>query len=476
MKEKAELIATRQSEKIKDKLPVWKVIYNAYTGGKAFITKDNLFQYRVEDNLRFQKRLERADYTNHTQMLIDMLIGFVYANPPKREIDEKYAYIKDSIYKGRSLQSLMNMVATNCLKSTVGILVDSPAVSVETEAERQENNLHPYVVYYAPEQICDFEVDDNGELLWIIFDNSYIDKTDPSIEAQKKNIRRLWTKTYYQDVEIVTKDGKDTYVLGEENLHELDKIPFAFVNCRDNDSDYICDSPFEDIVLKSRLIFNIASWASEVLASSSFQILLFPYETQADLDAITTTFDPQSGGIADLPVVPFKATTQRPSFEGPDIDIDKFINMMNHLSEEILAKFGLKKESKGSWESGVAKSIDFEKTEAFLKSLSLQLQECERKIVEFCGMYEQAEIKHEIEYQFTYEKADIDKQLERLLNAFTIPSMDVQEKAYRETIKLTFPDEDAAEIDRLVKSINSGKPDPKPGTQSTDFKKDAIDE
>jgi len=472
MTDKVKLLATRQSAKIKEKLPIGKTIYDAYSGGSRFINKDNLFQYRIEDNIRFDKRLERADYSNHTQQLIDMLVGFVNANPPKREIEESSSYIEDSIFKGKSLQSLMNMVATNCLKSTVGILVDSPADLPETEAERIEQGLNPYVVYYTPWQICDFEIDDNGELIWIILDNSYLDKTDPFADAAEKKIRRLWTRDFYQDIETKKVDGKEIYELSDEHEHGLEIIPFIFVNCRDNDADLICDSPFEDVVIKSRLIFNIASWASEVLASSSFQILLFPYDTQADIKAIAKTFDPKSGGIADLPVVPFKATTQRPSFEGPDIDIDKFINMINQLTKEILSKFGMKEESKGSWESGVAKSIDFEKTEAFLKTLSLQLQECERKIVQFCAMYEQKEIEFKIDYHFTYEKADVDKQLNRLAMAFTIPSQNTQLKAYKEMVKLTFPDAEGDEIDLLVKDINSGQPYLKTGNQSKDFKQE----
>lgn len=476
MTDKAKILATRQSGKIKDKLPIWNMIYDAYAGGKAFIKAENLFQYRIEDNLRFQKRLDRADYTNHAQQLIDMMIGFVYANTPKRDIEEKYSYITDSIFKGRSLQSLMNMVATNCLKSTVGILVDAPAVSVATEADRVENGMNPYVVYYTPSQICDFEVDDSGELIWIILDNSYMDKSDPTVAPEIKNIRRLWTRDFFQDIETVKENNKETYVLSEEIPHGLPEIPFIFVNCRDNDSDLICDSPFEDVVIKSRLVFNIASWASEVLASSSFQIIFFPYETQADIEAITATFNPASGGMGDLPVVPFKTGAQPPFFAGPDIDIDKFISMINHLSEEILSKFGIKKDSKGSWESGVAKSIDFEKTEAFLKALSLQLQECERKIVELCGMYENKEIDAKIDYHFTYEKADIDKQLNRLAMAFTIPSQNVQNKAYKEMVKLTFPEAEGDEIDDLVSDINTGLPDLKTGDQSTDLKKDFNNE
>lgn len=470
-KEKAKLLATRQSEKIKEKLPVWKLIYNAYKGGSAFINKENLFQYRIEDNTRYDKRLERADYTNHIQQLVDLMVGFVYSKPVRRDLDEKYSYITNSIFKGKDIQILMNMVASNCLKSTVGLLVDSPKLEAMTEADRIANNINPYVVYYNPEQICDFETDDDGRLIWILLDNSYLDKTDPYSEPKYKTIRRLWTTEYYQDIETIKNDEAVEYILSEEIEHKLPEIPFIFVNCRDNDADMICDSPFEDIVYKSRTVFNMNSWASEVLASSSFQVLMFPYESAEDIAAIEATFSPASGGISDLPVIPFKATTQKPSFEGPDIDIEKFVMMINHLTDEILFKFGFKRETKGSWESGVAKSIDFEKTEAFLKSLSLQLQYAERRIVELCGMYEQDDIDCRINYSFSYEKADIDKELLRLANAFTVPSVTTRNKAYKEIVSAIFPDIENDELAKIAGEIEkNGMSAPKSDNQSTDLK------
>lgn len=456
MSDKAKLIATRQSEKIKAKLPIWTLIYNAYKGGSSFINEENLQQLVIEENSKYKKRLSRADYTNHTQQLIDVLVGFVFSNAVKREIEPKYSYINDSIYKGKSLQSLMNMVASNCLKSTVGILVDSPMLDITTEKERIDNGLSPYVVYYTPEQICDFETNDKGELEWIILDNSYLDKSNPFEEPTMKIIKRLWTKDFYQDVETIKKANKEIeYVLGEEITHTLGLIPFIFVNCRDNDSDNICDSPFEDIVLKSRTIFNYNSWANETLGASSFQILTFPYLDQNDLNEIQGLFDVSKGGASDINVYPYKAGTSAPAFIKPDNSVEDHIKMINQMSEEILNKFGMKQETKGSWESGVAKSIDFSKTEAFLKSLSLQLQECERKIIQYCSMYEQKEIDVIIEYPFTYEKSDIEKELLRLNNAFTIPSTLVQNKAYKEIANILFPDMEQKEIDAISNDIDS---------------------
>lgn len=455
-KELAELLATRRSEQLKAKDNIWKLIRRAYKGGDDWIGKDTLVQYRIEDDVRYNQRLARADYTNHTQQLIDMIVGFVYQNPVKRNITG-YDYILSDIYKGKSMQSLMNMVATNCLKGTIGVLVDSPSVEVSTQAERVDNGVNPYVVVYTPDMICDFELSDKGTIEWVLLDNSYTDKIDPLTPPTKVIMRRLWTKTYYRDIETIP-GQRNKYKLYEEVAHNLGEVPFILVNSRDVDGDFICDSPFEDIVLKSRTVFNISSWATEVLASSSFQLLLFPYDNQQDLDNIAATFDPATGGIGDLPVVPFKATSQRPSFEAPDISIDKFILMINHISSEILAKFGMKIEEKGSWESGVAKSIDFAKTEAFLRSISIQLEDCERKIVYYCGLWENKDITAEIDYSMTYEKGDIERQLLRLEKLFNIPSDKVKKAAYSEAIRLTFPDVTEKTISELTADISATPP------------------
>ena len=451
--DKAKILATRQHEKLKEKLKIWKLIYEAYSGSQAFINKSNLFIYRIEDNLRYEQRLKRADYTNHVATLIDMIIGFIYSNPVHREIQEGFAYIQNSIYKGKSLQNFMNMIATNSLKSTVGVLVDSPIISEMTEAERKLNNINPYVVYYRPEEICDFEEDDTGQLEWIILDNSYIDKSDPYSKPSEVFNKRLWTKEYYQDIYMSMDGSKKNYKLGEEYYHDLGQVPFIFVNSRDIDGNNITDSAFEDIVLKSRTIFNMNSWASEILASSAFQLLLFPYENQGDLDNIAELFNPASGGIGDLPVIPFKALSQKPSFEAPEIDVDKFIKMINHLSSEILSKFGLKSEEKGSWESGVAKSIDFYKTEAFLKSISTQLEVVEKKIIDLCSLYENTKIEYKIEYNKNYEKSDIEKELKRLESLFKIPSDNLKKEIYKEMARLTLTNKDQNEVEELLNDI-----------------------
>lgn len=454
--DKAEILFKRRNKKLKDKYEIWKLVYQAYKGGLDFINSENLVQWRLEDNQRYKDRLKRADYTNHTQQLIDMLIGFIYAKPVKREIEDKYSYIFDSIYKNKSIDSLMNTVSTNCLKSTVGILVDSPEINDDlSEADRTKNGLNPYCVFYEPFQICDYEIDDKGELIWILLDNSYIDSSDPYTEPQEIRIKRLWTRNYYQDVQEFKDNNNETiYDIGDEINHNLGIVPFIFVNAKDIDDDYITDSPFEDIALKSRTIFNISSWCDETLAGTAFQVLFMPYETQQDMEVISNLFSMQKGGVGDLACIPFKAGSQPPTFGGTVVDIEKYMNRIKHHTDEILLKFGIKSESKGYWnESGVAKSIDFSKTESFLKSVSLQLEETEKRIIYLCSLWEGKEIKATIEYSRDYEKPDIQSELNKLMMLFTFPSDEIKMKAYIEAVNLLFPKLTADEIDVMKKEL-----------------------
>ena len=459
MSETAKLIFTRQHPLLADKAGVWRLIDQAYKGGISFINSDNLYRYMIEDSVRYDQRLKRADYQNHTAMLIDMLAGFLYAKPVKRDIDKEYSYIIERIYRGKSMQNLMSLLSVATLKYTCGILVDSPDIDTTgmSKADRTAGRIDPYVIFYPPFRICDYEMDESGELEWITLDNTSIDKSDPLTAPAERKVKRLWTKEYYHDVEEKVVDGEKVYnfVTPEPIYHNLGRIPFTFVNARDCDIDGINDSIFEDIAIKSRKIFNISSWLDESLMASAFKILFMPYETKEDTEAIIALFAPNTAGIADVPAVPFRTGSQRPFFDGPAISdkIDNYLKAINQANEEILNKFGLRAESRGSWESGVAKSIDFSKTEAILRATSLQLQATEQKIVEFCGLWEDREIKATIEYPTGYEKDDLDKEVTRLIQVISIGSDTLKRKAARHIAIINFPDSTPEELKAIEDEV-----------------------
>lgn len=358
-------------------------------------------------------------------------------------------------------------------------------------AERKSKKINPYAVYYPYTNICDFEIGDDGEPLWVILDNSYTDKSNPLAEPRTVSIKRLWTRTFYRDAEkIRTERNKEEWFLGPEINHGLGLVPFIFCNSRDVEGDKICDSPFEDTALKSRKIFNIASWCDETLANSSFQILFFPYKNDADIKNLTKMFKPDGSGMSDIPVIPFNGEINKePYFGGAKLDnIDKYIALADHYTDEILAKYGMKTDSKGSWESGVAKSIDFDKTESYLRGVARQLEETEKKIAKICGAWENKTVELECKYPDNFEADDIDNELNRLAQALTIPSKKLQQKAHKAMITKIFPDIEQSELDEIIKEIDSDEnsvPDDNTGDedknsdetlknkdQSTDLKKD----
>lgn len=451
--EQAKLIATRRNKRLEEKRDIFRLIRQSYQGGTDYINKDNLFKFYIEDNLRFEHRLKRSSYTNHTQMLADMLQGFIYTNQVNREVDEQYSYIFDSIYKNKSLDAFMKMVCINSFLGTCGILIDNYSDIPEnlTVADRAQSNYHPYAVFYDYERILDFELDDRGQLNWITLDNSYIDKSDPLKPETKKVITRLWTKDSFVDIETVQKDNVTTYIASDVFENELVIVPFIFVNAKDTDNDNIADSIFEDIAIKSRKIFNVTTWLDEALIGNCFRVLFMPYEDAEDIKGINELFNPAAGGIADIPAIPFKAGQGQPFFDGPGAseNVDCYLQSINFENESILNKFGFKQESKGSWESGVAKSIDFSKTEAILSATAKQMEEIELAIVMLCSLYEGKEIDATITYPRSFEKGDIDKEFDRISKAFTIPSPILQQKAKVRSAKILFPNLTPEELKQI---------------------------
>ena len=426
-KDIAEVIKTRLHPKIEAKQSIWKLIHNSYIGGIEYISKDNLFQYSLESNADYIKRVARSVYFNHVQPLADMLVGFLYSEHPDRSsISDEFTYLIEKATHRLSFDSFMHFVATHSLLYTVGVLVDSPVFDpdkVNTIADRRAEGLNPYCILYYPSQIKDFHFDKNGRLAWVLLDNSYYDNSNPLQEAGTVTIYRLWTPDNYTDFLY---EGEDVTITTTDI--DLGEIPFTFVNWRDVGEDGISDSTFEDIALLSRQIYNYISYLDESVASSCFKPLFYP---MADNDDIPK--DLISGGLSALSIVPYNGSlSARPFFDSPALtDIDSIMSVMAIFNKEILSKAGLDKDEDRNYvQSGIAKSIEFEKCEAILRIGASQMEQTEKKIFRFAGLWEgKTDVETDINYTKSFQSEDIDIQLERLYNLFAMPIKQIKDVA-----------------------------------------------
>lgn len=448
------IIMSRIHPAISDKLPIWNLIADSYVGGDKYLRRNHLFRYVRETELEYRARLKRSVYFNHVQPLADILSGMLFNEPVLRDV-QGFEYLLDRAHKNKSLDAFMMNVSIYSLLYTCGILVDAPddAQEYATLADRQAAGKNPYCVFYHPFQICDFAFDDEGCLEWILLDNSYTDSCDPYSDAKKISTRRLWTEEFYQDFYANGDDKNREYSCDEPVMHGLGKVPFIFVNWKDVNDDYIADSPFEDIALLDRHIYNLLSYLDEMLASGTFKTLFFPLSPGEGVPE-----DLKKNGIGNLTVTPYDGSlSNKPFFDGPNLtEINPFIQAMQIYEKQILSKVGLDKDTEKSFaQSGIAKSLEYKKAESLLKLGAIQMENTEKEIFRLCALWEGKQFTGDITYSKTFSSDDIDAASKRLLAMFSeMPYQTVKNASAKELVNKLLPDLTEPEKQQIIAEID----------------------
>lgn len=420
------IIFGRRHPDLKAKLDVWQLIHDSYHGGSNYQDGGYLYQHAKESKDSFNTRKKRAVYFNQIQPLADLLAGFLFIKPPSRKnVGPASHLLESATNKGKSMNEFMKIVITHSLLFTCGVLVDSPTFDpevIKTEKDRIDNNLQSFCTLYLPFQIRDFHIAEDGLLDWIILDNSFYDNSDIMREGVNRTVYRVWTRSYYQDFEIVNTDKSKTQeatiVVGEENPHPIGYIPFKFSNWKDDNSDCIAESVFEDPAMISKLIYNKLSEMDEMIASGSFRVLMYPTKNGKIPPELI------AGGIGALSAIPFDATSGKaPFFDGAKLeDVAPFLKAIEFYISEILKKIGLDTdETKDYVKSGLAKKIDFQKVRTLLVSGSMSLMELEKWVFKTAAKWVRKDAKAEIDYVTQYAEEDIQIRVNALTELLVHP-------------------------------------------------------
>lgn len=455
MESELNIIAERQHPDIQRKLSMWRLINVSYIGGEEYLKSNNLFQYQRENTRSYAARRKRTVYYNYTQPIADMLSGFLFTQPPSRDYNGA-DYLIEKASKTSSLNAFMQKVSVQSHLYTCGVLVDSPRYNQDeypTLQARKESGLNPYCILYRPWEIRDFDVDENNNLNWVILDNTRYDSTSPYDKREVKRIFTLWERDTVTEFNIGEADQKSSSVKTKVTIlnkyeHGLGKVPFKFVNWRDVDENNIAESPFEDVALISRAIFNVYSWVDESLAAGTFRTLFFPIQKKDDIPEGI-----QKEGFGHLPVFPFPGGVGQPFFGGVDIsNIDYYVQAIGEHLKHILNKFGMNPESDKLYvQSGRAKSVEFEKCEAILRHGAENMAKLEQSIFEFAGLWEQQEITGTSVYTQEYQQEDVGKETERLTAILALP----YQRLKKEVAKLIVRKNLATNLDaQVLEEIN----------------------
>lgn len=416
-----EIIFSRRNSELSERQENWNLIYRSYIGGVLYLKGNYLSRYPKESLKSFGARKNRAVYFNQMSPIVDMLSGLLFLNKPTRNIPKGVLYLEEEFFKGKSIDESMRLVAAYSFMFTVGLLVDSPDYDVgqiRTEKDRRENKINPYVTMYLPEKIRDFSINRNdGELEWVILDNSYTDNSDPKEKPKDITKYTLWTRGYYQNFE--KEDNVSTISESEKYIHNLGYVPFKFVSWRDDNNDFVSETVCEDIAMISKLIYNNMSYMDEMLASGTFKMLVYPSKDGNIPTAL------QQGGVGALGIIPYDGEySTQPSFIGASLeDIDPFIKAISFYMAEILKKIGLNTdETKEFVKSGAAKKIDFQKMRSLLVSGSMMMGKVEKWCYKTAAKWQGSNIEDtNVEYTSAFSDEDLELEVTMLTELLVQP-------------------------------------------------------
>lgn len=420
-------IFERQHAKIKAKQKIYKLIEDSYAGSEQFKSGKYLRKAVLEYSDEYNKRLEDSTYENFVQPANDTLSGLLYSQEIKREFTGDYVEVSERIAKNKGIKSFMsNVVAPNSLMMSGGVLVDSPSFDkseIQTKRQQKDAKLYPYAVYYPATLIRDFH-EKNNSLEWILLDDTEFEKTDPLKEEVKVEKRTLWT-----NFEIIryTKIGSDWKNVKKESfVNPLGMIPFAFCNWRDINDDRIIETIFEDIAELNKSIYNIDSIITESAFQSSFSQLLYP----GDSDMVKRVLSNESpGGLSIIPVDP--NAKHMPSYiQRPLANVQVLLSLEQSRINRIFNKIGLGNTSDSTIQMGWrSRKIEFEKCEAILKSWANGMEEVERSIFFFYGLWDKTRGTYIIEYPKDFQSDSVIERLEMLKELLLMPLEDLKRRA-----------------------------------------------
>lgn len=451
------IIATRRDSTLQEYEEVYKMIENSYLGGLNYYNGGYLDQHPKESDKAFKARRLQATYYNYIAPLVDMLTGFLYSNTPSRDKFPNEEFVENA--SGiLSFQEIMKTICKYSLLIPTGVLIDNSVFDKEkivSKADEDSNNINPYIVIYKPWQIRDFYYHD-GVLQWVLLDNTYIEKSDPTVAEEEIIEYRLWDAMKFVDYKITLVKGGYQVVELDTVEHNLGEVPFKICNWQDDNNDFVGESYFEDPCWIVKKIYNYMSYQDEMMASGTFKMLSYPSEN-GELPATLV-----EGGVGTLSCLPYDGNLpHEPSFIGAELnDMASLLAAITFAYEQLMSYFGMEvEENKNLPQSGTAKELNFEKLKSILNNGAISLEKTEHWIFDIVAKWKGDSSEYEVNYKKDFLTKDIDAKIKQYMDLKLLPPYERLNKILDKMIvKLSLSgDVEPDEMEEIMSEIEKSK-------------------
>lgn len=372
----------------------WNFLESTYFGGRKWF-QEHIFQYLKEGSKEFRDRKERAYRFNHTREVVDQVQKYIFkARIERKDTAKDYVkrFWKRSTLSGLDINHLMRMVDRGAsIFGRCYVVVDSNKRSdLATIADEKQGKVRVYAYTVKPQNALDMGFEDDGQLGWILFRETYRDDSDPfDADAQTSERFRLWTRdawALFRIVEEGTKKDKKVQIV-DAGEHGLGRVPVVWADQAITENLYNSPALINDIAYLDRAVANYLSNLDAIIQDQTFSQLAIPTQslpnTADGLDQLIEmgtkrifAYDGEGGA--------------GPEYLSPDPkQAGVIISVINKIIAEIYHTVGMAGERTKQDNavgidnsSGVAKAYDFERVNSLLAAKADTLQKTENEIVQ----------------------------------------------------------------------------------------------
>lgn len=358
----------RRHPAFKERAPVYKLMRQSYEGGLKWI-EDNLFRFSPrESSADYERRKQQAVYPNLVKRTLGIYRDHVFKQGDALRRDVQHPawedFESDVDRNGASANEFWGELGIRAmLYGWMGVLVDAPRIPdlgrPMTMADVQAGVAEPYFVAVAPTEVADWSLDAFGGLNWVHLIQTEIQDAEPYTKRTQTTIHRVYDR---QGWRIFDDKGNP---IGE-GTHGLGVVPFVVARIDPSELyAFIGTSFMEDYARINRAVANSISLRHDFLAKNALQVLTVQIQGMTDDD----------DGSEQLVIRNLLEYTgeRPPQWVGPDVsgaeymfrhaeDLLGWMRMMASLQDvdvETMAP-----------QSGIAKLVDFEQTNAALSAFA----------------------------------------------------------------------------------------------------------
>lgn len=259
-------------------LPKWKKYEDCYEAEDIYRF---IFRHPRESEDMFLTRLKRGYYYNYCASVVDLIVAYLFHSPIERiagdalkdDLDVLYS---DSDFAGATFVNFMQDVASFAqIHGHCGVLIDAPkADHLDSEADRKEQGIRPYLTRIKATQIKDWSLDRFGKFEWVKIEIERERERDIFLPASG-SVRHflVWDREKWEEWEV--NDDEETAQLLDTGDHGLGAVPLViFYNERAKNHRWFGSSMLRDIADVNIALLNWSSLGDEEIAERCLNVLV----------------------------------------------------------------------------------------------------------------------------------------------------------------------------------------------------------